>query len=75
MSQQTENMQIRQDEEMEIDLLELFFYLKAKLIWLIIAFVIGALAAFGITYFLITPKYQATSKVYMVSASSDSIVD
>lgn len=75
MSQQTDNIQVRQDDEMEIDLLELFYYLKAKLIWLIIAFVVGAVAAGSITYFFITPKYRATSKVYMVSASSDSIVD
>lgn len=75
MSQQSDNIQVRQDDEMEIDLLELFYYLRAKLIWLIIAFVVGAVVAGGITYFFITPKYQATSKVYMVSASSDSIVD
>lgn len=75
MGQKTENMQVQTNDEMEIDLLELFFYLKAKIVWLIIAFVVGALIAGNITYFLITPKYTATSKVYMVSASSDSIVN
>lgn len=75
MSQQTEKMQGQANDEMEIDLLELFYYLKAKLIWLILAFVIGACIAGGITFFLITPKYTATSKIYMVSASSDSIVN
>lgn len=75
MSQQTENTQLQTNDEMEIDLLELFYYLKAKIVWLTIAFVVGALAAGGITYFFITPKYTATSKVYMVSASSDSIVN
>lgn len=76
MSQQNDTMQLQQqNEEIEIDLLELFFYLKAKIVWLIIAFVIGAVAAGCITYFFITPRYRATSKVYMVSASSDSIVD
>ena len=63
------------EEETEIDLLELFYYLKAKLVWLISFFVIGAVIAGLITYFLITPKYTATSKLYMVSASSDSIVN
>lgn len=62
-------------EEMEIDLLELFFYLRARILWLILAFVIGAVIAGCYTKFMITPKYQATSKVYMVSSSSDSIVD
>lgn len=76
MSQQNDTMQLQQqNEEMEIDLLELFFYLKAKIVWLIIAFVVGAVAAGCITYFFIAPRYRATSKVYMVSASSNSVVD
>ena len=77
MSQQNEKLQLQQNqnEETEIDLLELFYYLKAKIAWLIAAFAVGAVIAGLITYFLITPKYQATSKVYMVSASSDSIVN
>lgn len=77
MSQQNEKLQLQQNqnEETEIDLLELFYYLKAKIVWLIAAFAVGAVIAGLITYFLITPKYQATSKVYMVSASSDSIVN
>ena len=77
MSQQNEKLQLQQNqnEETEIDLLELFYYLKAKIVWLIAAFAVGVVIAGLITYFLITPKYQATSKVYMVSASSDSIVN
>ena len=78
MSQQTDKIKTlsnANEEETEIDLLELFYYLKAKLVWLISFFVIGAVIAGLITYFLITPKYTATSKLYMVSASSDSIVN
>lgn len=75
MNEHKEITQTQQDTETEIDLLELFFYLKTKLMWLIVAFVAGAVIAGGITYFLITPKYQATSKIYMVSASNDSIVN
>lgn len=74
MSQQTESRQI-ENEEMEIDLLEVFYCLKARIVWLIAAFVVGAVLFGVITVLFITPKYQATSKVYMVSASSDSIVD
>lgn len=69
LTQQTEN------DEMEIDLLEVFYYLKARVLWLILAFVIGAVAAGFITLVFITPKYEATSKVYMVSSSSESMVD
>ena len=60
MSQQTDKIKTlsnANEEETEIDLLELFYYLKAKLVWLISFFVIGAVIAGLITYFLLTPKY------------------
>lgn len=69
LTQQTEN------DEMEIDLLEVFYYLKARALWLILAFVIGAVVTGFITLAFVTPKYEATSKVYMVASSSDSMVD
>ncbi len=65
----------RQDEEMEIDLIELFGFYMTKIWWIIGAFLIGALLAGLITHFAITPKYTATSKMYMVSSSSQSVVD
>lgn len=37
--------------------------------------VIGAVAMGLITFFLITPKYTASTKIYMVSASSGSAID
>ena len=74
MNQETLTTQAENDE-MEIDLLEVFYYLKARILWLILAFVIGAVVAGGFTAAFITPKYEATSKVYMVASSSDSVVD
>lgn len=65
----------RRDEEMEIDLLELFSFFMTKIWWLIGAFLLGALLAGLITHFAITPKYTATAKMYMVSSSSQSVVD
>lgn len=62
-------------EETEIDLLEIFYMLRAKLGWLILAFVIGGVIAGSITHFLITPQYTATAKMYMISASSGSVLD
>ena len=62
-------------EETEIDLLEIFYLLRAKLVWLILAFVIGGVIAGSITHFMITPKYTATAKMYMISASSGSVLD
>ncbi len=62
-------------EEVEIDLLELLAYFRGFLIWIIAGFLAGAIIAGSITHFAITPKYTATSKMYMVSSSSQSVVD
>ena len=65
----------RKDEELEIDLLELFGHYFDKIWWIVVGFLICALAAGLITHFAITPKYTATAKMYMVSSSSQSVVD
>ena len=65
----------KNNEEMEIDLIELFGFFITKIWWIIGAFLIGALLAGLITHFAITPKYTATAKMYMVSSSSQSVVD
>ena len=45
-------------------------------IWKIVgATVLGAIIAFAVTFFFITPQYKATSKIYVVSASSNSVVN
>ena len=76
MNQQIEidNTDSRYDE-VEIDLLELFQYYRRFIIWIIAGFLIGAITAGLITQFAITPKYTATAKMYMVSSSSQSVVD
>lgn len=58
----------------EIDLVDLFGFYMSKLPLLIAAVVIGALVAGAITYFLIPDRFTAVSRMYMVSASSDSVV-
>lgn len=76
MNQNTDiELKDRRDEEMEIDLLELFGFFLTKIWWIIGAFLLGALLAGLITHFAITPKYTATAKMYMVSSSSQSVVD
>ena len=60
---------------MEIDLLDLFQFFKSRFLILLVVLLLGAVLAGGITKFLITPKYTATSKLYMVSASNDSVID
>ena len=75
MNKLKDNIQIKEDEEMEIDLLELFQFFKSRFLILLVVLLLGAVLAGGITKFLITPKYTATSKLYMVSASNDSVID
>lgn len=69
------NIDDRQDSEIEIDLLELFAHYRTRLKWIVLGFIIGALIAGLLTQFAITPKYTATAKMYMVSSSSQSVVD
>ncbi|MBR0456991.1 MAG: capsular polysaccharide biosynthesis protein [Firmicutes bacterium] len=76
MNQNTDiELKDTRNEEMEIDLLELFGYFMSKIWWIVCAFIIGALIAGLITAFIITPKYTATAKMYMVNSSSQSVVD
>ncbi len=61
--------------EFEIDLLDLFFYLQSKWIWILGCFITGGLIFGLVTFFFITPKFSAVTKLYMVSASSDTLVN
>ncbi len=62
-------------EELEIDLIELLYHFLSKWYLLMIGLLIGAGIAGAYTYYRITPKFTATAKLYMVSNSSDTIVD
>lgn len=76
MNQQTDKIQLQDNnDEVEIDLVELLYYYKSKLLIIIAGLIVGAVAAGAITYYCITPKYTAVSKMYMVSASKDSVID
>lgn len=60
----------KRDEEMEIDLVEVF-HLMLKRWWLILgcAFIFAA-AALGYTKFFITPQYEASSMIYILSKTT-----
>lgn len=64
------------EPEMEtINLVELF-YVFLDHMWQVAAAVIaGALLAFVVTQFFITPMYEATAQIYVVSASNNSMVN
>lgn len=61
--------------EDEINLAELAMVLVQKLPVIIACAVVGMLVAGLVTYFGIAPKYKATSTLYVVSASNNSVVN
>ncbi len=63
------------EEELEINLYDLFYLFRQKLKGIIATFILGGLLVGLITFFFIDPKYEATAKLYVVSASNDSVVN
>lgn len=59
-----------EDETVEIDLGEIAYVLFHKTWVLLLAVVIGAGATFGVTRFLMTPKYEATSMIYILGKTT-----
>lgn len=60
-------------EETEIDLIELFYFLLSKLRWIILAAILAAVAAGVYTFFFQTPIYEATSKLYVTNSKDSAI--
>lgn len=56
-----------EDDEIEIDLREVFFALKKKLLLIIAAVLLGALLAGAYTKVLITPIYSSTSTILILT--------
>ena len=66
--------QKQMNEEMEIDLLDLAYMLLDKWHYLLLCLLAGALLFNAYSFFFIEPTYESTSKLYVVSASDDSVV-
>ncbi|MCQ4772238.1 Wzz/FepE/Etk N-terminal domain-containing protein [Lacrimispora saccharolytica] len=63
------------NDEMEIDLLDLAYMLLDKWHYLLVCLLIGAVLLNAYAFFFIEPTYESTSKLYVVSASDDSVVN
>ena len=63
-------MHPQNDDEMEIDLLELFFELLAHWKMIVLSAVLAGAIALSASLFLMTPKYQSTSALYVLSKST-----
>lgn len=72
---ETQAQLVQDGDETEIDLIELLYYFRSKIVLIILGLFVGGVAAGLITYFFITPKYTAETKLYMVSPSNGSVVD
>lgn len=57
-------------DETEIDLMEILFLLKQHLLSIVVSLIFGAGIAFLVTFFLVTPMYTATAKMYVVGSNS-----
>lgn len=64
----------RQNEEMEIDLLELFYYLKKKIVVLVAVCLVCAVAGFVGTKLFITPTYTTNTRMYVLNRSNENNV-
>lgn len=62
------------EDEMEIDLRELFFALLGKIHILILAFILGALVLYLISIALLPKKYQSSTSIYVLNRQDNSVV-
>ncbi len=63
-------MEQKYDDEIEIDLKELFFVMISK-IWVILGTtIVGAMIAILVTTMCITPMYESTSSLYIISKTT-----
>jgi len=75
MAENMAMMERTADGEMEIDLLDLLQSWRKYLVQTILVVILGGAIGFLVTMFLITPVYEATSSMYVVSASANSAFD
>lgn len=69
------NVNVQANDEVEIDLKEIMFLLLDRLIVILLVGVLAAGLAFLGTKFLITPKYQSTTSIYIMNQNDESKVN
>ncbi len=62
-----------QKDEIEIDLREILLIIRKNILVILAFTVIGGLAAGLFSYYMITPKYTSTAKIYVLT-NSDSVI-
>lgn len=64
----------RENEEIEIDLLEVLNVLLGRIWLILLAGLFGALACFAASSFVMTPTYESTTKIYILNKTDHSTV-
>lgn len=67
MQENQVNAPVAEDEEIEIDLKELFFEVKKRLWMLIVAMVLGGGIGLFVSKVVLTPTYTSTSMIYIMT--------
>lgn len=63
------------NEDIEIDLMELFYLIRARLWILVLTGILTAVAAGLISNFMLTPMYTSRAQLFVLSKSSNSVKD
>ena len=63
-----------QNDEVEIDLKELFAVVMDKIKWILLAGIICALAAFLVTKLFMTPMYTSSTQIYVLSKQNSEVM-
>ena len=69
-----QNVEAKQEfDHFEIDLVELFYRLLEKAKYIVAAALVGAILSGAYTMLMVTPRYTATSKLYVMNSSESAI--
>lgn len=63
-----------QNEQIEINLIDLFYHLKKKFLVIVSVTLVFAIAAMAFTAFVMDEEYTATTRIYVLSRSSDTSI-
>ncbi|MCI8307174.1 MAG: hypothetical protein HFH14_03895 [Lachnospiraceae bacterium] len=67
-----------QNDEIEIDLMEILYVIRSKIVMIILTAMIFGITSGLVTHYMVTPKYSSTSSIYVLAnsdVSSISITD
>ncbi len=59
-----------QNDEIEIDLMEILYVIRSKIVMIILTAMIFGIASGLFTHYMITPKYSSTSSIYVLTNES-----